>query len=222
MTRSSRCPIRDDRGAPVVAAGAGGKPQGLAARLATGPEPTTPRRLRRSHRRAPWRGGPQRRSGIVRMPATPDSAARPANAVGDDEPQERRPAGPGRGPRGLAQRAPRWNSAGTRESAGPATPADPWCTATKRVAGRSRVGTLKRTQSQRTPPSPARGGDGRRRQPDAGKSADRNIGRAGQADTAEETPGPGGHPNCGGETRKSARSHGPAMARRHRTSNANL
>ena len=96
MTRSSRCPNRDDRGAVVVAAGAGEKPQGRQSRFATGPGRTTasPKTPKRSHRRVRWRDGSERRSGIVRMPATPDSAARPANAVGEQEPQERRPAGP--------------------------------------------------------------------------------------------------------------------------------
>jgi hypothetical protein len=37
MTRSSRCPNRDDRGQAVVTAGAGEKPQGRESRFATGP-----------------------------------------------------------------------------------------------------------------------------------------------------------------------------------------
>jgi hypothetical protein len=92
MTRSNHCPTRDDRGKAVVAAGTGGKPQGRV-------RPS--RHASRTHRlastaeakrgeRAAWRDGPQRRSGIVRMPAAPDSAARPANAGGGHEPQERR------------------------------------------------------------------------------------------------------------------------------------
>jgi hypothetical protein len=92
MTRSSRCPIRDVRGAVDVAAGAGEKPQGRGA--ASPLVPNGRLFFKQPYRRVPWRGGSERRSGIVRMPAAPDSAARPVNAVGDDKPQERRPAGP--------------------------------------------------------------------------------------------------------------------------------